>query len=58
MVEIEERHSGNPTDETIKLINNLGYESYFVKNNILEKTINLKNFNIENNYFFVPIKEN
>lgn len=58
MVEIEERHSGNPTDETIKLINNLGYESYFVKNNNLEKTINLKNFNIENNYFFVPIKEN
>ena len=54
LVEIEERHSNYPVNETIKFINNLGYNSFYVKNNNLYKTNDLIDINSENNFIFLP----
>ncbi len=54
LVEIEERHSNHPVNETIKFINNLGYNSFYVKNNNLYKTNDLIDINSENNFVFLP----
>jgi FkbM family methyltransferase len=54
LVEIEERHSNHPVNETIKFINNLGYNSFYVKDNNLYKTNDLIDINSENNFIFLP----
>ena len=54
LVEIEERHSNHPVNETIKFINNLGYNSFYAKNNNLYKTNDLIDINSENNFIFLP----
>ena len=54
LVEIEERHSNYPVNETIKFINNLGYNSFYAKNNNLYKTNDLIDINSENNFIFLP----
>ena len=54
LVEIEERHSKKPVIDTIKYISDLGYQSFFVVNNKLVKTEQLKNINSENNFIFIP----
>jgi hypothetical protein len=54
LVEIEERHSNYPVNATIKFINNLGYNSFYVKNNNLYKTNDLIDINSENNFIFLP----
>jgi len=52
LVEIEERHSKNKAIDTINYINNLGYNSYYLKGNELVKTKNLINFDKVNNFIF------
>jgi len=54
LVEIEERHSNHPVNETIKFINNLGYNFFYVKDNNLYKTNDLIDINSENNFIFLP----
>ena len=54
LVEIEERHSNHPVNETIKFINNLGYNSFYTKDNNLYKTNDLIDINSENNFIFLP----
>jgi|TARA_B110000211_G_C13948891_1_gene495197 FkbM family methyltransferase len=52
LVEIEERHSKIKPIETINFIESLGYNSYFLKKNILIKAQNPKEFDGVNNFIF------
>ena len=52
LVEIEERHSKIKPIETINFIESLGYNSYFLKKNVLIKAQNLKEFDGINNFIF------
>ncbi len=52
LVEIEERHSKNKVIDTINYINKLGYNSFYLFENKLIETKNLKNFNNVNNFIF------
>ena len=54
LVEIEGRHSKQPVLDTIKYINDFGYQSFVTINNELEKTENIKDLNSENNFIFLP----
>ena len=54
LVEIEKRHSKENVIDTIQSINNLGYKSFFYENNELISTRSLKDFNLKNNYIFIP----
>jgi len=54
LIEIERRHSKRSVEDTINHINNLGYKSFFVKNENLISTENLSDKNLENNFFFLP----
>ena len=54
LIEIEKRHSKRSVDETIKHINNFGYNCFFAKNDKLIPVENLSNKSDENNYFFLP----
>mgnify|MGYP001452441419 CR=1 FL=1 len=56
LVEIEKRHTGRPVNETIKFINNLGYNSHYLQNGKLRSTNDLENINSENNFIFLPRK--
>ena len=53
LVEIEKRHTGKPVNETIKFINNLGYNSHYLQNGKLQSTNDLENINSENNFIFL-----
>ena len=53
LVEIEERHSNHSVNETIKFINNLGYNSHHVHQGRLRSTNELENINSENNFIFL-----
>ena len=55
LIEIEEKHSGRPTHETINFICKLGYRPYICKNNKLHDLHKLKNIEQENNFFFLPV---
>ena len=54
LVEIEGRHSKQPVLDTIKYINDFGYQSFVAINNELKKTENIKDLNSENNFIFLP----
>ena len=54
LIEIEERHSKEKVEDTIRFINNLGYKSYFCSKSDLLDTSRLKNFKSKNNYIFLP----
>ena len=54
LVEIEGRHSKQQVLDTIKYINDFGYQSFVTINNELEKTENIKDLNSENNFIFLP----
>ena len=53
LVEIEEKHSKNPVEDTINFINNFGYKSYYLKDGKLISTKKLKYLNSENNFIFI-----
>ena len=53
LVEIEKRHNGQEVAETIKFIEDYGYNAYYLENNELKKISSLSNFEKENNYFFL-----
>jgi len=53
LVEIEKRHTGRSVNETIKFINNLGYNSHYLQNGKLRSTNDLENINSENNFIFL-----
>lgn len=56
LVEIEERHTKKPIENTINYINSLGYECYyFNKKKIVKKKLGKKILNI-NNFIFLPRK--
>tara|TARA_B100000131_G_scaffold312599_1_gene346870 strand:- start:136 stop:879 length:744 start_codon:yes stop_codon:yes gene_type:complete len=55
LIEIEEKHSGRPTYETINFICELGYKPYICKNNKLHDLHKSKNKEQENNFFFLPV---
>ena len=56
LVEIEERHTKKPVDETINFINSLGYKCYYLKHKkLIEKKAKKKIKNI-NNFIFLPNK--
>jgi len=52
LVEIEKRHNNENVEDTINFINNLGYKSFFLDNNNLISTKELKNFDLKNNFIF------
>jgi FkbM family methyltransferase len=52
LVEIEERHNKKKVIDTIDYINKLGYMSFFLHENELVETKNLKTFNNINNFIF------
>jgi FkbM family methyltransferase len=52
LVEIEERHSKSKVVDTINYINKLGYVSFFLHENKLVETNNLKEFKNINNFIF------
>ncbi len=54
LVEIEEKYTKKEVGITINYINSLGYNSYFLKENNLVKTQDLKNLNSFNNFIFKP----
>lgn len=54
LIEIEERHNKKPVIETINFINQMGYSSFYCKDNKLHNLEKLKNFNQENNFYFLP----
>jgi|TARA_B100000315_G_C14521997_1_gene561998 FkbM family methyltransferase len=54
LVEIEERHSKVKVENTINFINELGYKSYFFNGSDISSTKTLKDFNLRNNYIFIP----
>ena len=53
LVEIEERHTNRPVNDTIKFINDLGYNSYYVHQGSFLSTNELENINSENNFIFL-----
>ncbi len=55
LIEIEKRHSKRSVDDSLSFINQLGYKSFYVKNNELISTNELKNKVFEQNYYFLPI---
>lgn len=52
LVEIEERHNKNKVMDTINYINKLGYSSFFLDEDKLVETKNLKEFKNINNFIF------
>ena len=58
LVEIEERHTNNPIDSTIKFINSLGYNCYYFNNKQIKKKKLGKKIINKNNFIFLPKKNN
>ena len=54
LVEIEKRHTKEPVEKSINHIKKIGYECFFVKNKELILTDQLKDKQLENNYYFLP----
>ena len=54
LVEIEERHTNKPIDETINFINSFGYNCYYLKKQKLIKKENKKKIKNINNFIFLP----
>ena len=54
LVEIEERHTKTPVIEIIKFINAIGYKTFISKEESLIDIEKIKDYNNENNFFFLP----
>ena len=54
LVEIEQRHTNEKVENIINFVNDFGYKSYYSKNNELIETAKLDDYNLKNNYFFIP----
>ena len=54
LVEIEKRHTKKNVKNTLNEINNLGYQSYFLKDKDLINTEKLNDHKLYNNYIFTP----
>ncbi len=54
LVEIEEKYTKKKVSETVGYINSIGYDSYVFKNHALKKTKDIKDFDLYNNYIFLP----
>ena len=55
LVEIEEQYTQRKVEDSLKYINSLGYNSFYLSNNRLNSTDTLKNFNSFNNFIFKPL---
>ena len=56
LVEIEEKHTQKKVSDSIKYINSLGYNSFFLKNDVLKDTSKIEDYDLNNNYIFIPKK--
>ena len=54
LVEIEEKYSKKKVIESINYINSLGYEAFYYDSKALEDISKLKNFELFNNFIFLP----
>ena len=55
LIEIEKRHSKRSVKDTISIINSFGYNCFFTEKKDLIPVDRLKNTELNNNYFFLPI---
>lgn len=55
LIEIEKRHSKRSVKDTITIVNSFGYNCFFSEKKDLIPIDKLKNTDLNNNYFFLPI---
>ena len=58
IVEIVEENTNKKVEDTLNFINSLGYNSFYLKEDILKNTNNLNSFNSITNFIFKPIEKN